>query len=95
MVTKTMTGTEVQLLDGAEMAGDILGRVGREIISGPTVPCRHCGGRGECYCPVCSASRGIEDCREEPDTGRQGEGQCGFCDGLGRTRPSGLPLSEE
>lgn len=60
-----------------------------------TVVCPHCKGKGRCTCERCMAFRdGIpgQDFRDEPDTGRQNEGDCYICNGLGKVLPDGQAI---
>ena len=61
-------------------------------------PCWHCDGKGECDCPKCALSLETEyraAYREDFDSGRQMEGTCRICIGLGRLAPDGKPLIKE
>lgn len=61
-----------------------------------TVVCSHCHGKGECFCRHCGPSIDVEGAhRDDFDTGRQLEGTCRFCAGLGRTSPDGQALISE
>ena len=46
--------------------------------------CPHCGGSGECSCPVCAPGRADGPYWDEIDSGRQDEGVCQMCEGTGR-----------
>jgi len=66
---------------------------GRRVIPPDAVTCSHCLGEGECYCPTCAPGQDVEGSyREEPDTGRQMEGTCRICNGLGKTNPDGTSI---
>jgi hypothetical protein len=57
------------------------------------VVCRHCHGKGECFCETCAPSRDLPGSyRDDFDSGRQEEGTCSFCGGLGRTEPDGTMI---
>lgn len=57
------------------------------------VKCSHCKGKGHCDCKLCMPGSDVPGSfREEIDTGRQDEGTCYVCNGLGKTNPDGTPL---
>ena len=78
-----------------EMNGEQRNQATATLEEPATVTCSHCLGQGECVCALCwpSPDAGM-DCNDF-DTGRQDEGTCRFCKGLGETFANGEPLIPE
>jgi len=68
----------------------------KELVKPETILCGHCGGRGECFCPECAPSSDPPGSyRDEFDAGRQEEGQCRKCNGMGRTTLDDKPIGPD
>lgn|GEM_PF-4040148 len=65
----------------------------KECSTPTTKECAHCHGTGECQCETCAGSTDLGSaCADDVDTGRQNEGTCRYCDGLGRVDLEGHSL---